>query len=91
MVTNTVPQAAPSGYREEHDSALHPAADWKKQRNIIVSGHRIRKWFGVSSTALIGAAALAPSAFGIPAALQPWVYLVSIFWFLAFCAGMFEL
>jgi hypothetical protein len=49
------------------------------------------KWFGALSTALIGLAALAPNVFGIPAALHPWVYLVSIFWFLAFCAGMFEL
>jgi hypothetical protein len=91
MITNTASHVTRPRYEQENRPALHPTAEWKKQRNVIISGRSITKWFGALSTALIGAAALAPNAFGIPTALQPWVFLASIFWLLAFCAGLFDL
>ena len=91
MVTNTVSHVSHSGSVEENRLAIRVTKELKKQEKVTLSRHLIWKWFGILSTLLIGAAALAPNAFGIPAAVQPWVFLTSIFWVLAFCAGMFDL
>lgn len=91
MVTNTASHVTHPRYEEEKHLVVHAEVEWKQQGNVLFSRRRIRKWFGVLSTALIGAAALAPNAFGIPTALRPWVFLASIFWFFAFCAGIFDL
>jgi hypothetical protein len=89
MTTNTASQISQSSYGQ--DSHLAATEAWKEQGTTAFSWRRLVKWFGVLSTALIGAAAFAPSVFGIPTDLQPWVFLASIFWFFAFCAGMFDL
>ena len=87
MNTQTNPQIS----RSSNGQQDHPAAadEWKGHEITTFPGHRLVKWFGALSTALIGMAALTPSTFSIPANLQPWVFLTSIIWFFAFCAGMF--
>ena len=90
MAANTASHASHSGYEEENRLSLRATAEWKEQSNLSISKRRVPKWFGAFSTALIGAAALAPNVFGIPSNLEPWVFLTSIFWFFAFCAGMFD-
>jgi hypothetical protein len=73
-------------YEEEHRLVIP-----SKQSNARLFRRHFLKWLGALSTALIAAAALAPSAFRIPTDLQPWVFLTSIFWYLVFCAGLFDL
>jgi hypothetical protein len=85
MITNTASHISPARYEQENQLALRATAEMKK------SGHRLLKWFGALSTALLCAAALAPNVSGIPAGLHPWVFLTAIFWSFAFCAGMFDL
>jgi len=87
MVTNTVSH---SGSVKENRLAIRATTELKKQDNALFSRRRILKGFGICSTLLIGAAALVPSMFGIPVGLRSWVFLTSIFWFFAFCAGMFN-
>jgi len=91
MATNTASHITHSGYSEKNRFAPHAATEWKKQRNAIISALRIRKWFGMLSTVLIGVGVFAPYVFGIPADMQPWVFVTFIFWFFAFCAGIFDL
>jgi hypothetical protein len=91
MVTNTASQTAHSKTTEENHRATDGPAEWKGQGTVLFSGQWITKGFGTLSTALIGAAALAPNTFGIPTDLQPWIFVAAIFWLLAFCAGMFDL
>lgn len=90
MVVNTASHASRSGYEEENHLSIRATAEWKEQSNPSISRRRLPKWFGAFSTALICAAALAPNVFGIPSNLEAWVFLTSIFWFFAFCAGMFD-
>lgn len=90
MVTNTVTHVSHPESVKENQLAIHVTTELKKEENAQLSWRQILKWFGILSTLLIGAAALAPNAFGIPASLQPWVFLTSIFWVFAFCAGMFN-
>lgn len=90
MVTNTVSHVSHSGSVKENRLAIRVTTELKKQDNVIISRRQIWKWFGVFSTLLIGAAALAPNVFGIPANVEPWLFLTSTFWFFAFCAGMFD-
>ena len=90
MVTNTVSHVSHSGSVEENRLAIRVTTELNQQHNALFSRRLIWKWFGILSTLLIVAAALAPNAFGIPVSLQPWVFLTSIFWFFAFCAGMFN-
>jgi hypothetical protein len=90
MVTNTASHVAHTGYGEENRPAIRAMAELKKPGTAVLSGRRLTKWFSTLSTALIVAAALAPNAFGIPTDLQPWVFLASIFWIFAFCAGIFD-
>jgi hypothetical protein len=85
MVTNSALQGYPSHYEQENHLVFPATAEIKRL------GHHLLKWFGALSTVLLGAAALAPNAFGIPLGVQPWVFLTSIFWSFAFCAGVFEL
>jgi hypothetical protein len=90
MITHSVSPVSYPLYEESSHPAVSAAAELKKQTSASVS-RRLVKWFGVFSTALIGALALLPDAFGVPANLQPWLFVTSIFWVLAFCAGMFDL
>jgi hypothetical protein len=46
---------------------------------------------GLFSTLALLAAALVPDMFNIPVHLRPWVFLTSILWLFAFCAGFFNL
>jgi hypothetical protein len=85
MVTNV--SHSESG--QENQLAIRVTTDLKKE-NTIVSRRQIWKWFGIFSTLLIVAAALVPNAFGIPLGMRPWVFLGSIFWIFAFCAGIFD-
>ncbi|RPJ22895.1 MAG: hypothetical protein EHM33_22380 [Chloroflexi bacterium] len=90
MITDISSHASHSGYGKENHLAIRATTELKKQGNAILSRGRILKWFGILSTVLIGAAALAPDALGIPLDLHPWVFLASIFWLFAFCAGLFD-
>jgi hypothetical protein len=85
MIRNTTSHLAPSRYEEENHIAFRATAEMRK------SGHRLLKWFGALSTAILCAVALAPKVFGMSAGLHPWVFLTAIFWSFAFCAGMFDL
>jgi hypothetical protein len=91
MVINTASHVTHPRYKEENHLAVRATAKRKNQEAPIVSGRTITKWFGALTTALICAAALAPNAFGIPIDLHPWLFLASIFWFFALCAGLFDL
>jgi hypothetical protein len=91
MVTNTVSHVSHSESVEENRLAIRVTTELKKQENVTLSRRPIWKWFGILSTLLISAAALAPNAFGIPATIQPWVFLAAIFWYFAFCTGMFNI
>jgi hypothetical protein len=91
MVTHSISPASHSRYEDESCLAVRETTELKKQRVVIVSRHRLVQWYGILSTAFIGVAALAPNVFGIPPALQPWVFVAFIFWHFAFCAGMFDL
>lgn len=90
MVTNTVSHVSQTGSVKENRLDIRLTTELKKQENAIFSRRQIWKWFGIFSTLLIGAAALAPLTFGIPLGVHPWVFLTSIFWTFAFCAGMFN-
>jgi hypothetical protein len=90
MATNIVSHVSHSGSSKENRLAIRVTTELNQQHITLFSRRQIWHWFGILSTLLIGAAALAPNAFGIPADLQPWVFLTSIFWFFAFCAGMFD-
>lgn len=48
------------------------------------------KWFGFAATLILFTAALAPDVLKVPLNWRPWVFVTSIFWFLAFCAGIFN-
>jgi hypothetical protein len=77
---------------EKEDYLEIPAeAGSTKEFRMVVSRRQILKWFGAISSILLSAAALVPNIFRIPANFQPWVFLTTIFWVLAFCAGMFDL
>jgi hypothetical protein len=91
MATNIVLHTSHSGSAEENRLAVRVTTELNQQHHALFSRRLIWKWFGILSTLLIGAAALVPDVFGIPAAVQPWVFLTAIFWVFAFCAGIFNL
>lgn len=91
MITNTASPAHHSNNGKGNSLAHRETTEVKTHGDVMFSKRRILKWFGILSTLLIGAAALAPDAFGIPLGLRPWVFLTSIFWLLAFCSGIFNL
>ena len=49
------------------------------------------KVFGVLSTVAWTAAALAPATFNVPQNFRAWFFVIWIFWFFGFCAGLFNL
>jgi hypothetical protein len=49
------------------------------------------KVFGVLSTIAWTAAALAPNTFNVPQNFRAWFFVIWIFWFFGFCAGLFNL
>ena len=49
------------------------------------------KVFGVLSTVAWTAAALAPATFNVPQNFRAWFFVIWIFWFFSFCAGLFNL
>ena len=49
------------------------------------------KVFGVLSTAAWTAAALAPNTFSVPQNFRAWFFVIWVFWFFSFCAGLFNL
>jgi hypothetical protein len=91
MVTHSTSHVSDAWYEQKNGLDIRETVVLKKSRSVFISWHQVMKWFGIISTVLLSAAALAPDAFGIPANLQPWVFLTAIFWVLAFCAGMFDL
>ncbi len=91
MITNTTSHLPLSKNGKEKLNTLHEKTEVKIRGDAIFSKRRILKWFGILSTLLMGAAALFPDAFRIALDLRPWVFLTSIFWILAFCAGFFDL
>jgi hypothetical protein len=51
---------------------------------------RIGKLAGYVSTLAVFVVGIMPSTFNIPTALRPWIFLVSIVWFVAFSSGVFS-
>lgn len=90
MITNVGSPVSHSRDGKENFPAPRETATVEVQGDDMFSKRRILKWFGILSTLLIGAAAIAPDTFGIPFVLRPWVFLTSIFWVIAFCAGFFN-
>jgi hypothetical protein len=90
MVTTTVSRVSHSESAQKPRLRIEAGTELKKQDHALFSRRQILKGFGICSTVLVEAAALVPSVFGIPLGLRPWVFLVSIFWFVAFCTGMFN-
>lgn len=88
MITNTSPHVSPSRNGKEHLLILRKATEVNIRRGAIFSTRRILRWLTILVTVLIVTAGIIPNAFGIPFNLRPWVFLTSIFWFLAFCAGI---
>jgi hypothetical protein len=90
MVTNTASPVSYSKNAKGNSLVFHETPRVKTQRDVVFSKRRLLKWFGILSTLLIGTAAIAPDTFGIPLDLRPWVFLISIFWLVTFCAGFFN-
>jgi hypothetical protein len=44
---------------------------------------------GLFSSALLSTTALSPDTFRVPLELRPWIFVVSIFWFILVCSGVF--
>jgi hypothetical protein len=61
------------------------------ERPLNPSLRAVVKAFGLLSTVAWGVAALSPETLRVPAHLQGWVFLVSILWFFAYFAGLFNL
>jgi hypothetical protein len=91
MITHSTSTVSHVWHQEENRLDTYATVGLEKKDKATVSVHRILKWFGAISTVLLSAAALIPHIFGIPANLQPWMFLTAIFWVFAFCAGMFDL
>jgi hypothetical protein len=60
------------------------------QRTLVSFKRIFIKWFGFAVTLLLLAAALAPDALNVPLHWRAWIFVTSIFWFLCFCAGIFN-
>lgn len=76
---------------KEAITVIHYIAGRTSQGHFVRTMRPVVKWFGVLSTLAWGIAALAPNMFNIPEDAQGWTFIVSIFWFFAFCAGAFNL
>ena len=90
MATHPVSPVSHSWIDDEKQLDIRAISRLTKEDNAIVSVHRMLKGIGIMSTVLLSAVALTPDTFGIPAKLQPWVFLTAIFWVLVFCAGIFD-
>jgi len=51
---------------------------------------RFGKIAGYVSTIAVIAVGVAPNIFNIPMFLRPWIFLVSILWFVTFSSGVFS-
>jgi len=51
---------------------------------------RIGKVASIVSTLAIFIVGVTPGTFNIPVSLQPWIFLFSIVWFVAFSSGVFS-
>jgi hypothetical protein len=93
MITNSTSQShsAPVELKKENGLELPAKAELTKEFRMVVSRHQILKWFGAIMAVLLSVVALAPATFRIPANVQPWVFLIAVFWVLAFCSGMFDI
>jgi hypothetical protein len=49
------------------------------------------KWFGITSTIALLIAAVDPYVFNTPIQWRPWIFVTSVFWLIAFSAGLFNL
>jgi hypothetical protein len=49
------------------------------------------KVFGFVSTAAWTVAALAPNTFNVPQNFRGWFFVIWVFWFFGYCAGLFNL
>jgi len=89
MTTNSASPVSLSKNGKGNSLAYRETPRVKTEGDVMFSKRRILKWFGILSTLLIVAVAIAPNTFGIPLDLRPWVFLTSIFWLFASCAGFF--
>jgi hypothetical protein len=91
MITHSTSTISRVRHEEKNNLDVRTTPRLTKEDNAVISARRVLKWFGAISTVLLSTVALVPGPFRIPANLQPWMFLIAIFWVLAFCAGMFDL
>jgi hypothetical protein len=91
MITNTPSHEFISRKDNTHVIIVRYEPEEKTQGDSIFSPRRLSKWFGLLSTIALGAAAFAPDIFNVPLHFRPWFFITFIFWFFAFCAGVFNL
>jgi hypothetical protein len=90
MITNSASHMSPTKHGKENILVILKTTEVKIHREAVFSKRHILKWFSIVLTLLIMVAGIDPDVFGIPMDLRPWVFVASIFWFLAFCAGVFS-
>jgi hypothetical protein len=66
------------------------ASKAREQRGPMSFKIMVLKWLGFTATLMLFTAAMAPDVLKVPLHWRPWVFVTSIFWFLAFCAGIFN-
>lgn len=92
MITKT---SAPEFNTCEEDNAditFVPYEPKPETQEKLISFIRLPvKVFGVLSTIAWTAVALAPNTFNVPQNFRAWFFVIWIFWFFGFCAGLFNL
>ncbi len=61
------------------------------QGNSFQLIRRLLRAFGLLSTTAWTAAALLPNTFNVPQNFRGWFFVIWVFWFFGFCAGLFNL
>jgi hypothetical protein len=77
-----------SGEENEHIAVVDDESAMQLPGGFM---QRFLKWFGILSTIVLGAVAFDPNSLHISLNVRPWIFLVFVMWFFAFCAGMFNL
>ena len=76
--------AETSQRNSDRSGKMEPGKSMSFKRQIL-------RGLGMISTLLLGAMALAPDSFRISQSWRPWLFMISIAWFFAYCAGMFDI
>jgi hypothetical protein len=91
MITRPITPTYPTGEQEADILVIRYVPGPRIRGKTMKFLRPILKWFSLLSTIALGAAALAPDTFNVPAPFRPWVFLTFVFWFFAYCAGFFNL